>query len=280
MFPKFDGFPPGQSQKQFLLDALRTVAKKHRKDKTQAFYSMRELALFFKTPLRTIALVYEVLEKEGLLSRIRGSQTLLTGKKNTLRFPVRGVVGIPIWLDMLVLSSFTRIVNMQLEEGLRQRGYVADLIFHYTKEDETQPEFAARLLQHQLDCVIWQNPSSRSYQNLLSLRDSGIRLLLIQTIDARLDLPAVTYVQDWNPAYHQFARHWKRLGINSVLMPFDPQQIAYRWEVEKFTEILRNQGLAVEPFDGDPSGLLEACNALESAGKIGLAFIDTEAVLQ
>ena len=274
-FPDFLGLPKEQSHKQFLLEAIRPVAKKLRGDKPRVFYSMRDLACFFKAPLRTIALVYESLEKEGLLSRIRGSQTLLNGRKHGLRFPVRGVIGIPIWLDMLVLSPFTREVNRKLEEELRQRGYVADLIFHYTKQEEALPEFAERLLQHQLDFVVWQNPGPGSYQNLLALRDSGIRVLVVQTTEARTDLPAVIYVQDWAPAHYELAHEWKKLRIRKVVIPYDPDNIAFKWEPELFKATMENQGLEAELFQGDVSALLEICETSVAKGKTGLAFIDT-----
>jgi len=274
VLPDFRGLPTDQSHKQYLVEQLRGIAKKLRKDKAQVFYSMRDLSRFFKAPLRTIALVYAMLEKEGMLSRIRGSQTLLTGKKNNLRFPVRGVVGIPIWLKMMVLSSFTRKVNMKLEEELRQRGYVADLIFHNTKEEEALPGFAERLLQHQLDFVVWQNPSPQSYQNLLSLRDSGIRVIVVQTTNARTDLPAVIYVQDWEPAHYELGRHWKELGINRVVIPYNFNNIAFKWEPEVFKTALESEGLAVEFYEGEPSGLLKACKPSNDDEKVGLAFID------
>lgn len=60
-----------------LLELLRMAAIKNQKDQPQSFYSMREVANRLRVPISTVAGVYKRLEREGLVSRVRGSKTVL-----------------------------------------------------------------------------------------------------------------------------------------------------------------------------------------------------------
>ena len=274
VIPHFNGLSKGQTHYRSILEMLRGLCENLRKDTPQTFYSMRDVAVFFDVQLRTIAVVYESLEQEGLLNRIRGSRTLLSGKKNAPIHSIRGVVGLPIWLDMLVASSFTRHVNMDLEERLRLRGFVADLIFHVTKQEENHADFAERLLKHQLDIVIWQNPGPRCHQNILTLQDHGVRIVVIQTTEAKTNLPAVTYIQDWKPAYVELGKHWREGKIGTVLLPINLQNIAYDAELKIFKSIMAGAGLAVEPCSDDPMEVLRKSKAASRKQKVAIGFLD------
>src|SRR6187402_3603003 len=52
----------------------------------------------FGVLLNTAAMVYRRLDREGLLTRVRGSQTMMAARVLRPRFAVRGVVCMPIWL--------------------------------------------------------------------------------------------------------------------------------------------------------------------------------------
>ena len=107
--------PDGDFNKQrLILDELKKAAKRLRKRKSQPFYSMREVARHFNTSLRTVARTYELLEREGLFSRLRGSQTILVGSADSTQKIVRGIIGIPIWLRAFVVSQFSRILWMEV----------------------------------------------------------------------------------------------------------------------------------------------------------------------
>lgn len=266
-------YPRNQSRQQLLLADLRAACRRFRKTKPQIFYTMREMAEFFKVPLRTVALIYGELEKEGLLNRLRGSHTLLTGRKSAARFPVRGIVGLPIWLDMLVVSGFTRRFNMDLENRLRDQGYVADMIFHATKDEEVAPDFSDQLLKHNLDVVVWQNPHPNSGQNILSLHEHGVRVILVQTLDAKLELPVVTYLQDWRPGHRALMEEWRSSGVRKVWVAIKPTQLHYAAEVRAFTEILAEGGMDFQLFDPDNEPFPKR---LAGANKnLGVAFLDT-----
>src|SRR5690606_39275005 len=121
----------------------------------------------------------EALDIEGLLARIRGSQTVLCGKQPSTRRPVSAVVGLPISLQAMITSPFECQLQMDLEERLRVRGFVADSIF-FRPNEEFEPAFAERLLRHRLDIIIWHSPHPLASHVLLSLRERGVRLVLLQ----------------------------------------------------------------------------------------------------
>jgi Predicted transcriptional regulators len=62
-----------------LIDILRDVAVKNQKEQPRAFYSVRDVATHFRVPISTVQRTYRHLEQEGLLTRVRGSKTLLQG---------------------------------------------------------------------------------------------------------------------------------------------------------------------------------------------------------
>ena len=237
---------------------------------------MREVAKFFSVPLRTAALAYEKLESEGLLARVRGSQTLLSGRSSIPRKSIRGVIGLPIWMNSLRLSPFTQQLNMKLETQLRKCGFVADLIFHHLKREETHPDFAERLLQHHLDAVIWHNPHPGSLQNLITLTENAVRTIVILTPEAKIPPGSVVYFQDYSPAIHELARRWSETGVQKAWIPVDLKKLTYKNETTLFEGIFREHGLRVEFCEADPSKLLRAPSAKRGAHEGAIAFIDTE----
>ena len=271
---KFSGFPEGLSRQQVMTDSLRGVARKLRSANSQPFYSMREVAGFFGAPLGTISLVYRALEREGIINRIRSSRTILVGKKVLTREAVRGVVGIPIWLHSIMLLVYTSTLAMELEEHLRRSGYVADLIFHSTKEEEAEPGFATRLLRHRLDALILHTPVAGCRQNILSLRERGVRVLVIQRKEARCDLPAVIYLQDYQPAYQKMAAQWHRSGIRKVWLWTPLEHLHYKAEADTFRAILNRQGLEVESAQDEPGQLLKKMRQAKSKTPLAVAFLD------
>ncbi len=267
-------FTEGKSRQQVMTEALRKAAKKLMSENSQPFYSMREVADYFKAPLGAISLVYKALENDGIINRIRSSRTVLVGKKVLSRDAVRGVVGIPIWLHSIMLLIYTRTLAMDLEERLRRSGYVADLIFHSTKEEEADPEFATRLLRHRLDAVILHTPIADCRQNILSLRERGVRVLVIQRKEARRDLPAVIYLQDYHSAYQKMATQWHHAGIRKVWLWSALAALHYKAEADTFKSIFNRQGLEVEFVQDEPGELLKKIRLAKSKSPMAVAFLD------
>jgi DNA-binding transcriptional ArsR family regulator len=85
-----------------LLEILRDVAVRNQKEQAQPFYSVREIASRFNVPISTVAQTYKQLEREGLLSRVRSSQTILQGSDYDRRLSVRAFIGLPASLPAFV----------------------------------------------------------------------------------------------------------------------------------------------------------------------------------
>jgi hypothetical protein len=236
---------------------------------------MREVAGFFHAPLGTISVVYQTLEREGLLNRLRGSQTMLMGRTTVSKEAVRGVVGIPIWLQSIVVLPYTRTFAMVIEEQLRARGYVTDFIFHRTKVEESDPEFALRLLRHRLDVVVWHSPNAGARQNILSLRERGMRVLLTERAEIESDFPVVLYPQDYQTAYREMARHWRQAGIRRIWIWSSPVHLRGQFEIDIFRSLMMEHGMAAEVTWDEPRQLLEKIRGNTGRDKEGIAFLDT-----
>lgn len=273
-FAAFKGFASGQSKQRTLLHEMRRAAKKLRKPSPVSFYSMREVADFFSLPLRTVAIVYEQLEREGLLNRLRGSQTMLAGKKAAPRTTVRGVVGLPFWLFSVAVSPYGSELLIELGERFRKVGFVTDFIFFRTGED-CRSAFAERMLHHNLDLVIWQTPHQLSSQVLLSLHDRGVRQIIVQSPETPLNVPATVYHQNWHPAYQEMAKAWAAAQVRKVFVP-KPAYLPSHFALKGFSSILNASGISVEIIEGTAENFLEKTSAACSQKKCAIAFMDLQ----
>jgi len=260
------------SRQLALLEAMRKAAKALRKKDSMPFYSMRQVASQFGLPLRTVALVYETLELEGILNRIRGSKTDLVGKTSSPRTPVRAIVGIPIWLHAMVVSPYSRVLHIEMEDRLRESGFVADFIF-FRGEEGNEPDFAQRLLRHNLDKVIWHTPHPLASNVLLSLKDHGIQQIIIQSNESPTCIPVPTYLQDWQPSYREMAQVWRASGISRVVVP-DPVYLPSKRAMKMFTATLAKHGLEVDVCESSASALQHKVSSHRKKANIGVAFMD------
>jgi hypothetical protein len=270
----FSSFPKGKSHQQAMIDELRGAAKKSRTANPQPFYSMREVAQFFRVPLGTISPVYKALEREGIIDRIRSSRTILLGNRILPREMIRGVVGIPILMHSVMMLEYTRTLAMELQVHLRHWGYVGDIIFHASKEEEAEPDFATRLLSHRLDAVVLHTPLEDSRQNILSLRERGVRVLVIQGASARRDLPAVTYLLDCEPAYQEMAAKWRQEGIRKVWIWPPTEYLGYKNEADILKAIFLEHGLEAKLVLDKPSEMLNRVRRQSSKSSTVVAFLD------
>lgn len=270
---EFQGFDDSRSKQTALTTHLRKVARRLQKTKAHPFYSMREVVEQFKVPLRTVALAYEALEHEGILNRRRSSQTLLVGKKISPRKVVRAVVGIPVWLHAMVVSPYSRVLNIELEDRLRHHGFVADLIF-FRSEEISSPDFAQRLIEHNLDYVLWHTPHPHAIDVLRSLQDHGVRQILIQPIDSQLHIALPSYLQDWQVAYRTMADAWRDVGIRHVIIP-DPVYLPSKRAKTVIANTLTSCGMTVHFVEGNAVSLLTAASGY-APSECAVAFIDQE----
>jgi len=273
VFSAFHGFPPKQSRQQALIRLLREAADELKGVEPTLFYSMREVADFFAVPLRTVAIAYEKLDFEGTLLRIRGSKTMLAGRDMLSRQPINAVIGLPICLQSLIASPFECSLQMELEERLRLRGFVADSIFFRTHE-ECDPEFAERLLRHNLDMVIWHSPHPLASHVLMSLRDRGVRLLLFQSSESPVRIPSRLYSMEWQHAYLRMALEWRERGIRRAIVP-TPENLLSLRAFRMLQPLLSQNG--IEPVMIEATEQCLADTVLRSGkpgGHDAVAFLD------
>jgi len=252
-FADFGGFAPDQSRQQVITQLLRDCARRLQQKDTRSFYTMREVAAYFDAPLRTVAISYEALDIEGFLSRIRGSQTMLTGKQASPRRPVNAIIGLPIALQAMITSPFECRLQMELEERLRARGFVADSIFFRPNED-FEPAFAERLLRHNLDIIIWHSPHPLASHVLLSLRERGVRLVLLHSAESPLRIPARAHLLAWQNAYRDMAADWARAGITQAYF-VEPSHLLSRRAIKQIGPILQDHGIAFHQIEATENSL-------------------------
>ena len=272
VFSPFDKFPADKNHQQYIADELRTVIRKLRTSKPQAFYSMREVAQFFTVPLGTVNRSYRVLEREGILTRMRGSQTILTGLEPSHRDSIRGLIGIYIWLKSIVLLPYTQTLLTEFEERLRRSGYVADIIFHEGGGEEILPDFAERILQHYLDVLVLHSPLAQVRTNILSLRERGVRVLVIQREENKIDFPAVLYLENYRSGHEAMAAHWYKIGLRKVWLVTPPQYLHSEREIAGLRNILYQHGLESETIRDTPVELLRRVRRLKFPSAV--AFLD------
>jgi len=271
---RFTGFPPKQSKQAVILAELRRVSRRLQRAGPESFYSMREVASFFHVPLRTVAITYEALEQEGLLIRLRGAQTKLAGKKSAAQSPVRGVVGLPIWLSSIASSPYMRTLHIDLNERLRRHGFVTDSIFFNTSEDR-HPEFADRLHTHRLDWIIWFGANFRSSSIFLTLRDRGIRQIVVLPEETPLNLPLPVYLQDWDKAYRCLAADWAAAGIRRVMIPHPADSLVTQRVARHFANVLKSFKISLDVAETHhPGKFAEAAHRACARGRTAVAFLE------
>ncbi len=237
VFRAFKGFDDEQNQTQLLGDMLKKLALDVQKDEPRPFYSLRQIAQFFDVPYATVARVYKRLHEEGILIRLRGSVTLVQPKKAQPRKPVHGVVGVPIWLYGFVYFNDWRYFYFKLEEHLRRHGLVADFVF-FNVDEASHPDLGERMLQHNLDYLVWFIPEPPSIPLMQRLDDGGVRVITLTP--PRHQFPFYTYHLSWQQGFQQLLRTWAQEGVREVIVFHTAADLEY---VPMLKELMRQQGI-------------------------------------
>ena len=174
---------------------------------------MREISRFFKVSLKSVAVVFERLSKEGQLTIVRGSHTVLEGARKGPRVKLRGVVGVPVALPSFIFGNNPRTFFICLENELQKHGYVVDFIFYLTVELENE-RLMRRLLEHKMDIVFWNAPIKAAGGIMLQLQDTGVRVVALGDLPEMF--PVQQYVLDLTSGFCGVARGWKAGGIKEV----------------------------------------------------------------
>jgi hypothetical protein len=155
---------------------LRNVAVKNQREQPRAFHSVREVAAHFRVPVSTVSRAYRVLEQEGLISRVRGSKTVLQGLHFDRQLKVRAFVGFPASVSRFVTLQDYRTFFIRIRRELRLRGFAAATAF-FEPAEASSDALARRFKAYEVDTVIWFQPGKESAATALHLADMGIRLL-------------------------------------------------------------------------------------------------------
>lgn len=159
-----------------LISTLRDVALKNQQEQPRAFYSVRDVAAHFRVPVSTVSRAYTRLEQEGLLTRVRGSKTLLQGLHFDRRLSVRAFVGLPASLSAFLTIQAYRMFFIKIRRELRLRGFATAMVFAEPEEARTDA-LSDRLKAYEIDTVLWFQPPKEAEQTALRLADLGIRLI-------------------------------------------------------------------------------------------------------
>ena len=159
-----------------LIEILRRVAIKNQSVQPRVFYSVRNIAQHFRVTLSTAARAYHHLEREGLLTRVRGSKTLLQGQHFDRRTGVRAFVGLPASLSAFVTLQPYRLFFIKIRRELRLRGFATAMVFT-DKKEATTGILSARLKSYEIDTVLWFQPPREARDTAARLADLGLRLI-------------------------------------------------------------------------------------------------------
>lgn len=236
-----------------LPQALRSLALKNQRERPRVFYSLREVAKQFKVSVSTVAKIYRDMEHEGLLSRVRGSKTILNGLRYNRR-RVRGFIGLPAVLSSFLTNQDYRRFFISIQRELWLRGFATTLVF-FRPDEAVDGTLSDQLRSYEVDAVIFFLPGRTDKESMLRLSDMGIRVVGISSIGTP-GLPARYYV--WRErAIETLLRDWKGSDSAHKITVVDSK--GYRSPVTE--EILRIilQNLGIEPvirtFDGSAAQL-------------------------
>jgi len=213
ILPDRDAWLKAANKSHAVESGLRQIVAAVRGRKQVVFYSMREVAEYFNASLRAVSAAYEKLNQEGLLTIVRGSQTLLEGRRQAPKTPLRGVVGIPVALPSFLFGNNPRQFFIRFEEELRRLSYVVDFIFYATGSDDTH-HLVDRLLSHDLDIALWMAPPHAMKEAILRLNDAGIHQMVVG--DGPTMFPLQSYTLNLDLGFQEAATGWHTQGIRSV----------------------------------------------------------------
>jgi hypothetical protein len=200
---------------------LRGVAVKNQREQPLAFHSVREVATHFRVPVSTVSRAYRVLEQEGLLSRVRGSKTVLQGLHFDRQLTVRSFVGFPASVSRFVTLQDYRTFLIRIRRELRLRGFAAATAF-FEPAEASSGALAKRFKAYEVDTVIWFQPGKESAITALHLADMGIRLLGVAN-DSFCQFPCRYQVRR-DGAIRALLASWKTEGQGRVTVVESKEQ--------------------------------------------------------
>lgn len=189
-----------------LIEVLREIAIENQTDQPQAFYSMRDIASGLRVPLSSVPPACRQLEREGLLTRIRGSKTILQGALFDRRLTVRAFVGLPACLSSFLTIQDYRSFFMSIRRELRLHDFASAMPL-FKRDELGGMTISESFKSYEVDTVVWFSPPRASRESLVRLIDMGIRVITISHGE-RLPLPARYQVRR-DDAIRKLLGHWR-----------------------------------------------------------------------
>lgn len=269
--PRFVG---SDRKAEKLADTLRAAALTQQQDEPRAFYALREIAAQFRLPVSLVAAAYRQLETEGLLTRLRGSKTLLNARGTGRRLFVHRVIAIPIAVSSFLARPKLRTFFMQACCQLRERNFVAAGVFYDTAE--AKPDLLAlRIRQCNADSVLWYMPDRCAREASLLLSDYGIAVVAI--CDGGVATPKCRYLVDRESALALVVRDWMREGIAmSRILRLTNRSAA---DEHRIAEVLDSEALARQTFALAEEELSHSVQSLCGATKTAYVMTDSAAAV-
>jgi DNA-binding LacI/PurR family transcriptional regulator len=259
-----------------LMETLRDVAAKNQLEQPRAFYSIRDVAAHFRVPFSTVSRVYRRLEQEGLVSRVRGSKTILQGLHFDRQLSVRAFVGLPASLSAFVTLQDYRMFFIRLRRELRMRGFAAATAYFEPNEAGTGA-LSGRLKAYEVDTVIWFHPPKDAKETALRLADMGIRLLGVANdnfpsipcrYQVRRDAATRALLADWK-AHNAVQRVTlvrapdPRSAVAEETLPMLLDELGIEWSIANYTG-QRSEAFLRTLQKGKNGGILFSSSALAS----------------
>jgi hypothetical protein len=213
--PNRRGLEKAHHKTETLTAIMRDVAVKNQREQPRAFHSIRDVAGHFKVPVSTVSRVYRALEQEGLISRVRGSKTLLQGLNFDRQLKVRAFVGFPASVSRFVTLQDYRTFLIRIRRELRLRGFAAATAFFEPAEASTEV-LAKRFKAYEVDTVIWFQPGKEAAVTALHLADMGIRLLAVGN-DTTCHIPCRYQVRR-DSAIRTLLENWKSFNPERITL--------------------------------------------------------------
>lgn len=272
LFPDFSHFENQDNKRYHLEVALRRAILSLRREETLPFYAMREISDFFGISLKTVAVVFRKLQQDGLLTVVRGSHTLIEGKEKRSRHNVKGVVGIPIPLASFIIGNDPRAFYIRLEAHLRRQGYIADFIF-YRADEASHNSLTDRLLEHDLDLLFWLCPTKAMVDVMLTLQDSGVRVVSVYNRSRgsivhqyRLDLDCGT---------KEAAAGWRAAGVKEIYV-VSPSQSRDPRQIHEPIPAFQAESIVIHPIACQRSEFFDQIKKSSRTPNSGFVFVEHE----
>jgi hypothetical protein len=269
--PKRLTLGPAEHKAERLLEVLRHLALAAQADQPRAFYSMRAIADRFRVPLSTVSRIYHDLEREGILSRIRGSKTTLRGLKYDRKLTVRAFVGLPASISKFVTIQDYRMFFIHTRRQLRLNGFATAMLFL----DQSDPEdLAFRARKYQIDTTIWFQPGKLAKQARLRLNDLGIRMVNIS--DGEVPSLPCHYEVRREKAIRTILRDWRsNASLKSIVAVAAGRSSPA--EEQKLQHLFEEEQLEYKFINASSESISRLLESLSQKENLGIVFLSAAA---